>query len=174
MRMNFEHVFLMPDDILGPARLRANVVLGKNPTGGKEQRILSAGALFSRYVFGNHELAFASYELSHVHRRSSFRSFVITRPLNAAEPIQLLETDAAERWGQSSDFIHYFRRVIIVHGVTHRVHDCLGDLPIGHTCCRGHHFAHQLNAALRVSEGAVFFKKCRTRQKNMRQLGGFV
>ncbi len=53
MRMNFEHIFGMPRDVLGATRLRADVVLSENSPGGENQRKARRRAFIGRDIFGD-------------------------------------------------------------------------------------------------------------------------
>src|SRR5208283_4843123 len=92
MRMNFEHVLRMPDDIFSAARLGADVVLGENPPSGENQGIAARRFFLGWNVFGRKETALATHELSHMHDRRAFGRIIIARPLRAADTIELVVT----------------------------------------------------------------------------------
>ena len=75
---------------------------------------------------------------------------------------------------QARDLVHDLRRVLVVHRVAQRIGEQLGDLPVLVAGERLHHLAHRRDAALGVGEGAVLLEEARTRQEDVRELGGLV
>src|SRR5579883_1312240 len=72
-RMNLQHVLFVPDIVRRPSRLRADIVLRKNPPGGQQKREARAGSLVAGDEFGQHEAALAADEMIDMHDRRPFR-----------------------------------------------------------------------------------------------------
>ena len=75
--MDFEPVFLVPDDIGGAASLCTDVILAEDATGGEQQRVARAGLFVGRDILGDDELALASHEAADVHDRCAFGGLVV-------------------------------------------------------------------------------------------------
>ena len=84
MRMDFQHIFLMPGSIMGTTCLCANVVLRQNTPGREYQRELGIYFFGRRHILRNEELAFATHKLINMHNRCTKRMLIITWPLDTA------------------------------------------------------------------------------------------
>src|SRR5690606_18514965 len=96
VRMNLEHVLVVPAYVRRAPRLRSDVVLAEDAAGRQEQREHRRRALIRRHVRRDAEESLAADELLDVHRRGAFLGFRIARPLDAAELVELLVADAGE------------------------------------------------------------------------------
>src|SRR4029077_2232552 len=96
-----------------------------------------------------HEPALASGERLDVHDRRTVWRVLVTRPLDAAHLLQLLERDSRECWCDRGYFGHDLTRMVIVHGIAHRCGDPADDVPLVLTALRLHHGTHPVDPALR-------------------------
>src|SRR6266403_3296690 len=124
-------VFLVPSIVGGAARLRADVVLRQDAAGGEDQRVLCVDLLARRHVFGKQEAALAANEFLDMHDRRALRGAIVAGPLDASEAADLVEANAGEGGCEARDLFHDVGRVGVVHRVSQRVGELLGDLPIG-------------------------------------------
>ena len=120
VRMNFNHILMMPGHVLGTACLRTHIVLRQDTTSGQDQRIFQVHALSGRHILGNKELALTAHKFIDVHGRRACRCFLITWPLDTAQFIEFFETNAGKGRCQRRDLIHDFAGMRIMHRVTQR------------------------------------------------------
>src|SRR4051812_31012777 len=78
VRMDFEPVFAVPDDIFGTPGLGADVVLAEDAPRGQQQRIARTGAFVGRNIFGDDELALAAHEAVDMHHWRTLRRLLVT------------------------------------------------------------------------------------------------
>src|SRR5262245_49538313 len=62
VRMDFQHVLLVPDDIIGAPCLRADIILAEDAARGEQQRETRAGLLVGGDILSTDELALAPHE----------------------------------------------------------------------------------------------------------------
>src|SRR5450830_613062 len=173
-RVDFQAVFVVPGDVLGTPGLGADVVLAEDAPGGQQQGITIVDLFLGGYVAGEHETPLATHELIDVHGRRAVRCRGVARPLQAAMAVQFGVADVGEGRRQAGDFIHDFRRMLVMHGVTQGVRQGHRAFPVGLATQGLHDLAHPGDAPLGVGEGAVFFQERAARQEHMGELGGFV
>ena len=157
----------MPQAIGRTPGLGPDVVLRQDAPGGEQQRELAVGTLLGGHERGEHELALAPYEVVHVHDRRAFRVLVVAGPLHAAQRVDLVEAHALEGRRGARDLVHDLGRMAVVHVVTQRLRQHLGDLPVRIAGRRGLDLAHPVDAPLGVGERAVLFQEGRPRQEDM-------
>src|SRR5471032_1322590 len=172
--VDFQAVFVVPGDVLGTPGLGADVVLAEDAPGGQQQGITIVDLFLGGYVAGEHEAPLATHELIDVHGRRAVRCRGVARPLQAAMAVQFGVADVGEGRRQAGDFIHDFRRMLVMHGVTQGVRQGHRAFPVGLATQGLHDLAHPGDAPLGVGEGAVFFQERAARQEHMGELGGFV
>ena len=168
MRMDFETVLFVPDDIRGAARLGSDIIMAEDAPGREQERITRPASFVGRHIFGEDELALAFLEAADMHDRRAFRRLLIAGPLDRANFIELSEGDAREAWCRCRDLIHDLARMAVVHRHAHGFGELHRDLPIAKAVLGAHDLAHTPDAPLGVGEGSILFEEGRTRQEDMR------
>ena len=174
MRVDLEHVLLVPGHILGAPRLGADIVLREDAARGEDQREGAVGALRRRHEFGDHEAALAAHEAADMHERRSLRRLVVARPLDGAQRVELGEGDAGEGRRHARDLVHDLGGIVVVHGIAHGGGEFADHLPLLLALHRRLHLAHAVDAALGVGEGAVLLEEGGAGQEDMGEGGGLV
>ena len=174
MRVDFQHILVVPDHVFGAPGLRTHIVLRQDAPGGQQQRKARSGLFIGGHVFRADELALAAHEAVHMHDRRAFGRGVVAGPLDRAAFIQHVIAHIGKSRCQHGDFIHDLAGMGVVPVGAHGIGQHLGDLPVGIAVLRRHHLAHAVDAALGVGERAVLFQKGRTGQEHMRIVGGLI
>src|SRR6185312_15262380 len=81
MGVDFQPVLLMPGDIAGATRLRADIVLREDTAGRQQQRETGTDLFIRRDIFGAHEVALAAHDAIDVHHRRAERCLLVAGPL---------------------------------------------------------------------------------------------
>src|SRR6202167_3869382 len=97
VRVHFQPVFFVPNDVVGTPGLRADIILAEDAACGEQQREAWPGALVGWDIFGDDEFAFAADEAVDVHHRRALGGLLIAGPLYRAEVVKLGVGDAGER-----------------------------------------------------------------------------
>ena len=164
----------MPDHIRSAPGLRPDVILRQNAPGGQQQRKTRAGLFIGRHIFGADEFAFAAHEFVDVHQGRAFGSLRVAGPLDRAQGLQQFVSHAGKRRCRHGDFVHDLRGVGIGPARTQGIGEQLRDLPIFVAIAGRHHTTHAVDPAFGIGKGAVFLKKSRAGQEDMRVIGGLV
>src|ERR1700686_4615211 len=82
MRMDLEPVLLMPLRILGPPRLRADIILREDTPRGEPQRKARPGLLLGRHIRGDHEPPESAHKAVEMHQRRAFGGGRVAGPLS--------------------------------------------------------------------------------------------
>ena len=120
VRVDLQPVLLVPDDILGAPRLRADIVLAEDAAGGEQQREARAGLLVGRHIFGADELALAAHEAADMHDRRAERRLLVARPLHRTFAVEQVVGDEGEARRRLGDLVHDLGRMRVVPGEPHR------------------------------------------------------
>src|SRR5277367_4568850 len=95
-RMYLEAILRMHRSIQCAPRLSTNIVLTEYSASSQYQWVLSISAFLSWHILSNREAAFATDEVIGMHSRSAGRCAVVAWPLDGAEPLELVVTDAGK------------------------------------------------------------------------------
>ena len=174
MRVDVEHVLLVPGHIVGAPGLGADIVLGQDAAGGEDQGEGAVGALRRRHELGDHEAALAAHEAADMHEGRSLRCLVVARPLHGAQRVELGEGDAGEGRRQLRDLVHDLGGIIVVHRIAHGGREFGHHLPFLLALQRRLDHAHAVDAALGVGEGAILLEEGGAGQEHVGEGRGLV
>ena len=164
----------MPDDILCPPGLCADIIVRQDAPRGQEQRKARASLFVGRHIISHDELALSTHKAVNVHDRRTVRVRRVDRPLQRTFLIEPIKADARKGRREPRHFIHDLGRVGVGPVQTHRLCEPLGDFPVFQSVERRHHLADRLDAPFGIGEGAIFLKKGRAGQEDMRVVGRLV
>src|SRR5262249_41049875 len=99
MRMNLQSVLVVPDDVIGPAGLCADIVLAEDTACGEQEWKARTGALVGGDIFSDDELALAAHEAVDMHDGRSLRRLLVAGPLDRSQFFQLCVGHAGEGRG---------------------------------------------------------------------------
>ena len=167
VRMDLEHVLVVPDDVVGASCLCTHIVLAQNAAGRQQERETRPGFFVGCNVVGADEPALAANESVDMHDRRAVRRIAVAGPLNRAFFIKQFIGDIGETRCGDSNLVHDLARMGVIPVCTHRVGQELGHLPVGIAVFRGHDLADTVDAPLCVGEGSVLLQECGTRKEDM-------
>ena len=173
-RMNLQAVLVMPGRVRGAPGLGADVVLAEDAAGGQDQRETAGRLLGGWDVGGDEEAAQAAGKCFGVHDRRAAGRRLVARPLQAAELLEFVVTDAVEAGGEGGDLVHDFGWMSVVHRDAQGIGQGLGRLPVGLAAERLHDLADPRDAALGIGEGAILFEEGGAGQEDMGELRRLV
>ena len=159
MRMDLEHVLIMPLPVFGPSGLRTDIVLAEDTTGGQYQGEGPVCTFMRGDKLGQHEAPLTTYELADMHDRGAFGRGVVTGPLDAAQPVELLEADAGKGWRDLRDLVHDLRCRAVAHGIAHGGGQTAHGFPFGQSLGRFHDLPYPVDTPFGIGKGAVLFQE---------------
>ncbi len=174
MRVDLQPILAMPFDVLGTPGLGADIILRQNPAGSQDQREFRRHLFIGSKILGIDELALAAHEFIDVHDRRAFGGRVIAWPLQAAGLFQLGIADTVEGGCQRCDFVHDFRRMLVVHRITESCGQGDRDFPVRLPALGRHHLAYTRDTPFGIGESAVLFQERRSGQEHVRIFGSLV
>ena len=172
--MDFQQIFGVPRDIFRPPRLRADIIVRQDPARREEKRKARPGFLIGRDIVGHHELALSAHKAINMHDGEPSGAASLTGHCSEPSSSSRSNDDACKGWRQAGNLIHDFAWVGVVPVQPHGLGQALRDFPIFQTVEWCHHLADRLDPTFGIGEGAILFKKGRTRQEDMGVIRRFI